>query len=403
MNKSISKVAKFEVVRQLKKPAFWAATLLLPLMIGVIYLISFISASSVDTEVHFDENTKIAITDEAGILSPGVPYIIDGGREQGKEMVRNGEVDLYFYIPADFAESKKAEFYHVSEGLEIFNTDGDILKIILSQNSASRVDELDVLALTGGYEIVDNKLTTDGADSNALGKAIIPFFIGIVFFMFIALCGNRFLLTVVEEKENRISEMILTSISAKHLVIGKIIALLILGAIQILAFVIPVLILIFIKRNDALIAPILSIIEVDPVSLTLSILLFVASAVFYAGVCVFVGSLVSTARDASSFIGPAIIAMVFPLYFMQMFMVEPNLIVQFFTYFPLSAPIALMLRSGFGTISTPEFCIGIAVVVLFACIAIRLAVRTFQKNAINFNIARPKFLQRKNKTSMSKS
>ena len=403
MNKSISKVAKFEVVRQLKKPAFWAATLLLPLMIGVIYLISFISASSVDTEVHFDENTKIAITDEAGILSPGVPYIIDGGREQGKEMVRNGEVDLYFYIQADFAESKKAEFYHVSEGLEIFNTDGDILKIILSQNSASRVDELDVLALTGGYEIVDNKLTTDGADSNALGKAIIPFFIGIVFFMFIALCGNRFLLTVVEEKENRISEMILTSISAKHLVIGKIIALLILGAIQILAFVIPVLILIFIKRNDALIAPILSIIEVDPVSLTLSILLFVASAVFYAGVCVFVGSLVSTARDASSFIGPAIIAMVFPLYFMQMFMVEPNLIVQFFTYFPLSAPIALMLRSGFGTISTPEFCIGIAVVVLFACIAIRLAVRTFQKNAINFNIARPKFLQRKNKTSMSKS
>lgn len=397
MNKSISKVAKFEIVRQLKKPAFWAATLLIPLMIGVIYLISFISAKSVDTEVHFDENTKIAITDEAGILSPSVPYVINGGREYGKEMVRNGEVDLYFYIPADFAESKKAEFYHVSEGLEIFNTDGDILKIILSQNSASRVDELDVLALTGGYEIVDNKLATDGTDSNALGKAIIPFFIGIVFFMFIALCGNRFLLTVVEEKENRISEMILTSISAKHLIIGKIIALLILGVIQILAFVIPVLILIFIKRDDAIIAPILSIIEVDPVSLALSILLFVASAVFYAGVCVFVGSLVSTARDASSFIGPAIIAMVFPLYFMQMFMVEPNFIVQFFTYFPLSAPIALMLRSGFGTISTPEFCIGIAVVVVFACIAIRLAVRTFQKNAINFNIARPKFLAKKNK------
>ena len=394
MNKNVLKVAKFEIIRQLKKPAFWAATLLIPLFIGLVYFISFISASSVDTDVHFDENTKIAITDEAGILTPGMPYVIDGDREHGKEMVKNGEVDLYFYIPADFAENKKAEFYHISEGLEIFNTDGNILKVILTQNSAARVDELDVLALTGDYEVVDNKLAKDGADSNALGKAIIPFFIGIVFFMFIALCGNRFLLTVVEEKENRISEMILTSISAKHLIVGKIIAMLALGLVQIAALVIPILLLVFAKSGDSFIAPILSMIEIDPVSITLNIILFAASAVLYAGVCTFVGSLVSTARDASSFIGPAIIFMVFPLYFMQMFMVEPNLIVQIFTYFPLSAPVALMLRNGFGTISTPEFCIGIAVVVVSAVIVIRLATKTFQKNAINFNIVKPKFLKR---------
>ncbi|MBQ5812170.1 ABC transporter permease, partial [Candidatus Saccharibacteria bacterium] len=255
-------------------------------------------------------------------------------------------------------------------------------------------DELDVVALTGQYEIVDNKLTEDGADANALGKAIIPFLIGIVFFMFVAMCGNRFLLTVVEEKENRISEMILTSISAKHLIVGKIIALLVLGLVQIAAIVIPLLVLVFVKRDDAIVAPILAMIEIDPVTILLGLLLFVASAVFYAGVCVFVGSLVSTARDASSFIGPAIVAMVFPLYFMQMFMAtEPNFIVQFFTYFPLSAPIALMLRSGFGTISTPEFCLGIGVVVACAVIAIRLAMKSFQKNAINFSNAKPKFLK----------
>ena len=272
--------------------------------------------------------------------------------------------------------------------------DGDILKLLLSQNAASRVDELDVIALTGSYEIEDHKITTDGSDSNALGKAIIPIIIGATFFFFIALCGNRFLLTVVEEKENRISEMILTSISAKHLIVGKIIAMLALGMVQIAAIIIPVLLLVFAKRNDAFITPILPMIEIDPLSIALNILLFVASAVLYAGVCVLVGSMVSTARDASSFIGPAIILMVFPLYFMQMFMADPNLIVQIFTYFPLSAPIALMLRNVFGTISTPEFCIGIAVVSVSAVIAIRLAVKTFQKNAINFNIVKPKLFKK---------
>ena len=394
MNKNTLKVAKFEIIRQLKKPAFWAATLLLPLMIGVIYFISFISSMSVDTEAHLNEDTKIAITDDAGIFGPNAPYIINGDKDYGIEKVKNGEVELYYYIPADFAETKKAEFYHISEGLEIFNMDGDILKMLLSQNSASRVDELDAIALTGNYVIEDHKITAEGSDSNALGKAIIPMVIGVVFFFFIALCGNRFLLTVVEEKENRISEMILTSISTKHLIVGKIIAMLALGLVQIAAIVIPVLVLVFVKRDDAIIAPILSMIEIDPLSIILNILLFIASAVLYAGVCVLVGSMVSTARDASSFIGPAIIFMVFPLYFMQMFMTDPNLIVQIFTYFPLSAPISLMLRNIFGTISTPEFCIGIAVVSVSAVIAIRLAVKTFQKNAINFNLAKPKWFKK---------
>ena len=94
MSSNTMKVAKFEILRQLKKPAFWAATLLIPLMIGVVYLISFISAASVDTEVVFDENTKIAITDEAGILSSEVPYVIKGNKEHGIEMVKNGEVRL---------------------------------------------------------------------------------------------------------------------------------------------------------------------------------------------------------------------------------------------------------------------------------------------------------------------
>ena len=161
MNKAILKVAKFEIIRQLKKPAFWAATLLVPLFIGVIYFVSFISAASVDTDVHFDEETKIAITDDAGILSPGTPYVINGDKEYGIEMVKSGEVDLYFYIPADFAENRKAEFYHVSEGLEIFNTDSSILRLILSQDAATRVDELEVIALTGEYEVIDNKLTKE--------------------------------------------------------------------------------------------------------------------------------------------------------------------------------------------------------------------------------------------------
>ena len=397
MNNMIGKVAKFEIVRQLKKPAFWAAAILIPLFIGGIYFISFVFGSEdVNMNPTLDENTKMAITDEAGILGPEMgQYIINGDKEYGIQMVKNGEADLYFHIPADFVESKKVDFYHISEGLDLFNYDGNIIKGILAQNAAMKVAPVDVISLMGDFEVVDNKLAADGEDANALGKAVIPIAILVVFFMFIALFGNRFLMATVEEKENRISEMILTAVSSKHLIIGKIIAMLVLGVIQIVVLVVPILILVFLNRDNAMVSMILNSIEIDPVAITMNLILFVASVFLYAGTCVFVGSLVSTARDASSFIGPAIIAMVFPMYFMQLFMLsEPGAIVYFLTYFPLSAPIALMLRSSFGTLGTVEFTIGLIEVTICAVIAIRLAVITFQKNAINFESFRPKFLKK---------
>ena len=80
---------------------------------------------------------------------------------------------------------------------------------------------------------------------------------------------------------------------------------------------------------------------------------------------------------------------------MQLFLAtEPGAIVYFLTYFPLSAPIALMLRSGFGTLGTVEFVIGLIEVSICATIMIRLAVATFQKNAINFETFKPKFLKK---------
>lgn len=396
MSSPAFKVAKFEIIRQLKKPAFWAATLLIPLFIGGIYLISFLSSQNVNENPDIKQDTKIAVIDKAGIFSKNAPYLIEGEKETGIEKIKNGEVDLFYYIPNDFAETKKAEFYHISEGIDMFNFDGNILKTLLIQDATKRVGELDAIALTGKYEIVDNKLTKTGEDSNALGKAIIPFTIGILFFMLICLCGNRFLLTVVEEKENRISEMILTSISAKHLIIGKIISMLALGLIQISALFIPVLLIVILNKDNQMIGSIINIIEIDPLMVTLSIILFIVSSLFYAGTCTFVGSLTATAKDASSFIGPAIIAMVFPLYFMQMFMMsDPSFLVQFLTYFPLSAPVALILRSGFGTITTLEYCIGIAIVTVSSIIMIYLAVKTFQKNAINFSNAKFSFSKKR--------
>ena len=317
-------------------------------------------------------------------MSSEAPFVINGDKTYGIEKVKSGELDVYFYIPQDFKDTKKTEIYHISEGLELFNNHGSIMKGILSEYASGKVDPTDAVLLTGRFEIVDNKLTATGEEANALGKAIIPLLILVTFFLFVCLFGNRLLMTVVEEKENRISEMILTTVSSKHLIIGKIIAMMVLGVIQILSFLVPVLVIVFLNRDNPVVGPIISTLELDPVAITINGVLFVFS------------TLVSTARDASSFLAPVIIGTVCPFYFLQAFFATtPTFAVQFLTYFPLSAPTAMMLRTACGNLSMVELTIGLVEIVTLSVIMISLTIKMFQKNVVNFETFKPKFLRRK--------
>ena len=395
-NSPIKTVFKFETIRQLKKPSFWVAVLLMPVLMGVVFLISFVAGKdSVDTTPHLSEDTVIAITDKAGVLPKDNPFNKYNTEEEGVEAIKKGEADLFFFIPKDFTETKKAQFYHVSEGLEIFNFDGNALKTILNQYAKLKVDELDAMVLAGEYEINDNKLTATGEKSNALGKAIIPGVVLVVYFVFMVLFGSRLLMTVVEEKENRISEMILTNISSKHLIIGKILSMLTLGLVQVLVMVVPMILILAFNWNNPTVASVVSMIEFDPATITANVVLFIASIALFAAANTMIGVIVPTARDASQYIGPIVVASVFPLYFMQAFMAtEPGFIVHFLTYFPLSAPVALMLRSTFGTLTPVELTIGLIEIIIFAVITLRFTIKLFQKNAINFEVVKLKLFKK---------
>lgn len=396
MSNPLWTVTKFEFIRQIKKPSFWATIILIPLMVIGILVISLLASGNNHAETELKEETKIAIIDEAGVLPESTPLKVDATKEEERQKVVDGELDLFFYIPADFEDSKKVDFYHVSEGLELFNMDGQAIKGILNQATASKFSELDVLALTGNFEVRDNKLTKTGEESNALGRAVIPFIALILFFFLVTLFGGRMLMTVVEEKENRISEMILTTVSTKHLILGKILSMMMLGFIQILTLIIPVIAAVIIYRDNPIVSTVLSQIEFDPATIISNVILFIFSVFFATGCLTYIGTITPTAKDASQFIGPVIIGVVFPLYFMSAFMAtEPGGIVHFLTYFPLSAPTAMMLRSAFGTLTTPELIIGLAEIAMLSALVIRATVKSFQKNAINFELALPKFLKRK--------
>ena len=262
MNK-IWTVVKFEVIRQLKKPSFWIALFLLPVVIIGFIGLSSLSNSSFGNDISKNNKTAnentFGITDKAGVINEAaltekVSKIET--KEEGIEKVKNGKIKEYYYIPEDFFESKKVEGYNVStDGGSLFVQSVGNITSLLTASAMMRVNPIDASILTNQIKVENTTFDENGEKANLLGKAMIPIAVLAIYYILVCVFGNRMLLAVVEEKENRISEMILTAVSAKELIIGKIIALIVLGFLQMAVFIVPIIIFtfdkitVFMKKN----------------------------------------------------------------------------------------------------------------------------------------------------------
>ena len=391
-------VFKFELIRQLKKPSFWISLLLFPVAIFAVMGLSALNSVGIDSAIENQDfsDKKIGILDEAGIAS-GIAsnFTSVSAADTGIAQVKNGELDIFYHIPADLYESNTIKVYDRAEDAGLIPTSSITFANMLKVEAYKHIDPKDIAIIenTINYETVD--FDKDGNPVNLLGRAIIPMAVLGIFYILICVFGNRLTMALVEEKENRISEMILTSISAKSLVIGKILSLIVLGFIQIAVFIIPLISALILYRDNPMVSSILSSIEFNPGMIIGNVLLLLFSYFMFAGACTLTGSLVPTARDASQYIGIAMMGTVMPLFFMQSFIAgSPDIITYILSYFPLSAPIALMLRNAFGNLPTYELIIGIADLAIASGVILTLTVKSFQKNAINFSVVKPHFGKR---------
>lgn len=395
----ISTVYKFEMTRQLKKPSFWIMMLLFPLAICAILGISILSGAGVDSVIESGnfEDKKIAVIDEAGILGESKSMFIEAETvDAGIEGVKNKEYDIFYYVPANLTETNTIKIYDRAEDAGLFSFNSIPFANTLKYEVYKGLDpnQISIIENTLAYENIN--FDENGEHVNILGRAIVPIAILAVFYILICVFGNRLTMALVEEKENRISEMLLTSLSAKELVIGKILSLITLGFVQIAVLLIPVIAALIIFRDNQTVAGILSIIEINPGIVIGNIALLLVSYFLFAGACTLVGSLVPTARDASNYVGVAMIFIIAPLITINSFIgSDPNIATYIMSYFPLTAPIALMLRNAFGNLPTYELIIGIIDLAIASAFILSLTVKSFQKNAINFSVVKPKLGVRK--------
>jgi len=227
----------------------------------------------------------------------------------------------------------------------------------------------------------------DGHPHDGFKELIAPGMFLVLFYFLIAMFGNQMLTSTTEEKENRVIEMILTTIEARTLILGKILSLIALAFVQLLIILIPT-IAAYLLLHDQLALPSVDLtnIPLDPVRITIGATIFIFSFLLFTGILVAIGAATPTAKEAGSFFGVAMIFMFGPLYAVSLFVSQPDSpLVKVLSLFPLTAPIPLMLRNAVGNLSMGEALVAIVILAISAVLALVIAVRLFRYGALEYS------------------
>lgn len=388
---NLSTVIRFEVIRSLKKKSFWIMALGFPLIIAAIFGVVIASNQSTDEAAKKLEKERFSleVTDDSHLVDPkliasiGAKVVND--KSQAISKVKAGKIDGYIYIPKDLA-TQQLEVYGKDVG--IFNNGryAGVAQNLLSQSVEQTVDPAKRAVINGNVNIT-MATYRNGLEYDPLKEMIAPGVFLLLFYLLIAFFGNQMLTSTTEEKENRVIEMILTTIEARTLIIGKIISLIILALLQAVLIVAPALVGYFLL-HEQLQLPLLDLTSLpfDWGRIGIGAVIFAASFMMFTGLLVLIGASVPSAKEAGQFFGMIMILIFGPLYAAPLFVSAPDSpIITFLSLFPLTSPIPLLLRNAVGNLTSWELMLALPIIIITSAIILTLAVRVFRYGALEYS------------------
>jgi ABC-2 type transport system permease protein len=393
--KNIITVAKREYFTIVKKKSFWISTLLLPLAIIVIGYISGYSSQQAQKNFEevkqFDKGTQILILDETKNL-PDVffdnseVFIRAKDKNTAIEEVKNNQVDAFFYYPEGiFTGNNQIEIYRQNENI-IENSSYNAAAIsIISQSVLSDLTQ-EQLAVTQGSISAEVTAYENGQIKEGdFTRLIVPGLGIIIYFLMVVFGINYLLSSVSEEKESRMIEILLTSISSRSLLIGKLIGLLGVILTQMLLLSAFAVIGFMIVKSQINIPFSFSDLVFDPIQIVYAVLCIILGFLVLASVMVGVGSAMPSLKEAQSFSSMFMILTIFPLYFAGILVSDPDsTLAKVLSFVPITAPLVLLFRNAFNVITPLEMGLSLVALIVQLIISVYLAVKLFEIGSLEY-------------------
>jgi ABC-2 type transport system permease protein len=288
------------------------------------------------------------------------------------------DVKEYFVIPADYATNGMVTIYTLEKQLTAPQEVQTAIKNFLSSNlMVNKIPGATINVIESPLYLNTVRVTDTGEvakDQGGLSNLIIPLIFGVLLAMSLSFSSSYLLQGLGEEKENRLMEILLSSVSTRQLVTGKVLGIGVAGLIQVVIWVISLPLLLHLA--SASIGGFISTIHIQANFLAAGIVYFILGYLLFAVLALCIASISPTAREGQGMAAIFTMFSVAPFWFLSLLMLFPNSSVWIvFSIFPFSAPVLVILRLGLYGIPVWQLAASMAVMVLSIIAGLLLAAK----------------------------
>ena len=383
MNKTLL-ILKHEFRQTLRRKSFLIMTIAFPL-IGALAIFGFQFMQGTGGEPPV-ETVEIGYVDYAGGFDvstqpEGVELIPQASEEDATDALLEGDISQYFVIPEDYLSSGIVYRFTLDRELEAPDNVWQAIKNFLVTNLLEGQADPQIVE-RAQYPLALSSITLDESgdiapEQGGFSAFIVPYIFSILLIMAIFTSSGFLLQGLGEEKENRVMEILLSSVSPRQLITGKVLGLGAAGLLQIVVWLVSARFLANMASSS--IGGMLSSIQISTDFLIMGIIYFILGYILFAIIMAGAGSIGATARESQQFSTLFTFSAVVPFFFMTSILENPNsVIAQVLTLFPFTAPITVMLRLGLTDIPVWQLAASIGLMILAILGMLWLAAKIFR-------------------------
>jgi len=388
MMSKLWRVALYEYKRHVFKKGFILAIFSVPLIFASIVVLVLVMQT-----VNSDYRA-LGYVDSIGILADPrpapsrgashkqVPLISFETEEDARESLDSGDIQAYYVISPDYYETRKVQLvYSEKPGENATRQFWDFMQINLASGYTPEIAH----RAAAGTKLI--RRSPDGEsvfyDDPTLDQ-IFPLISGFAFIFVLFSASGTLLEAVVEEKENRTMEILVTSISPNQLMSGKILGIVGVNLTLMIAWSGFAVLAAYIAGNYLGIAwfqnPTL-----DTGTLLMMLVVLIPEYVLVSALATALGATMVDVQESQQVMGIMVQPFMIPLYLAAVIMPNPNSpLAVGLTLLPVTAPLTVAIRASFGQLPVWQIAASAAVQSIFALGAIWLAGKAFRLGMLRY-------------------
>jgi ABC-2 type transport system permease protein len=388
-------VMKNEITTIISRPSFWLALLGLPLagaiIFGVVGAINKSASASQTVSQVFSgpqDTRPEGYVDLSGIIrqvSGHVPpntIVAYPDETSARQALASGEISAFYIVPADYIQNGKITYIRPDfNPLASSGSQSTLFEWLLQVNLFGG-DVMKASLLNGPLKVDDISLAVVAPPDESNPLALwTPYIITLIFYMLIIGSASLLLGNISKEKENRVIEMLLTSLKPSQLLTGKILGLGIVGLAQTVFWFGTSYILLNLSGRTFNLP---SAIHLPASFLVWGMVFFLLGYAVYASLMAGLGALAPNLREASQATFVIMLPLMVPLFLSSsVFMQAPNgTIAIVLSLFPLSAPVAMMARLSAGGVAWWQPLLAAVLLAATAALIVRAVAGMFRAQAL---------------------